>query len=1048
MGSPHLSHTTILGVRVHDVTLNEALDLIGQFAAAGGPHQIATVNSEFVMAAQDNAAFRDVLNRAALCVPDGIGLVWASRRQAREPGSVRLRERVAGVELTEQIASRAAREGWRVFLLGAAPGVAEKAARILQERYPGLDVAGTYSGSPSIEEQDAIAAMIRGARADVLFVAYGAPAQDLWIARNLDRLNVSVAVGVGGAFDFISGVAQRAPRWVQRVGLEWLHRLIRQPWRIKRQLALPRFAAQVIRHSLPSPLFYLPLVLFAGVLGLYISTLAPGAVPGDPSEYTFVPRVLGIAHPPGYAFYTVLAWLWQNVVQVGTLAYRTNLLAAAAGATISGLVYAIIFNTQYPVPNSQSSSPPPTLQSQLPALFGALSAAVAVDIWQHSLHANAHIISALLAALMLFLLVRWYASGNERWLYSFALVAGLGVTQHPLLIFGFPACAVFILLTRPRLLTQWRKWLALLVCFAAGLSVWLYIPLRGPSSPFNRMDASLEAFWHHATAQGLRVNLFAFGPSDQPVRLNVFWQLMRLQYPLITLALAGVGALWLARKRPKLFALFALFFATYVFFVINTIQDVMAYLMLPFIAVAVMAGAGVKAISSLLSGHTKEYYVKLGALALILLPLCSAWHTAPRVSLREYHAGQEWVEAVFAHFKGKGEQATLLAPWELMTPLWVAAAEGRALDPADVTPVHVAPTSANPYLDNVFTYWDRTPVYLADFRREVWEGDLFRLRPTTTDPQPTTSLWQVVAPGDKTIPPLSNRLNVMAEDQAELVGYELDARSLRPGQTAHLIVAMRAPVAPTHYLVPFALLGERAYRWTTDSHVRSIAWQPGEVIVEQYDITIPFGAPPGRYLLRLGVADLSAGRDLGLDTGATTVDIGEIIVEPARGVVPPQTVLDSAAANFDSRVALMGARACARQCLDLSDFHDQAGLEVRAGQSIEVWLDWRVLQRTEESYKAFVHLITAGNQLVAQGDYYTPMGGAFPSSLWIPRWIEGQTFSDPYWLVVPPDLPPGEYAIEIGLYGLTSLRRAPIFDHAGSLAGDRVILGAVQVSGP
>lgn len=237
-----IPNTQILGVRVHDVTLSEALDAVTAFVRKGSPHQIATVNPEFVMAAQENAAFRNALNNAALCVPDGIGLVWASRWLGNAP----LRERVAGVELTEQIAARAAREGWRVFFLGAAPGIAEKTAAILQARYPGLIVAGAYAGSPSLEENDAIVDMVRQSHADVLFVAYGAPAQDLWIARNLDRLGVKVALGVGGSFDFISGVAKRAPRWIQRLGLEWLHRLIRQPWRWKRQLSLPRFVLRIL----------------------------------------------------------------------------------------------------------------------------------------------------------------------------------------------------------------------------------------------------------------------------------------------------------------------------------------------------------------------------------------------------------------------------------------------------------------------------------------------------------------------------------------------------------------------------------------------------------------------------------------------------------------------------------------------------------------------------------------------------------------------------------------------------------------------------------
>lgn len=243
MSIPDSSHaavicpsTFILGVRVDDVTNDETLALVAQFIAERTPHQICTVNPEFVMRAQQDATFRRVINDAALCIPDGIGLLWAARRMGRP-----LRERVAGSTLVERIAAQAAQQGWRLYLLGAAPGVAEKAAAILQARHPGLVVAGTFSGSPAQDEEDAIVERIIAAQPDGLFVAFGAPAQDVWIARNQPRLHVPVAMGVGGALDFIGRVARRAPEWVQRIGLEWLYRLIREPWRWRRQLALLRF---------------------------------------------------------------------------------------------------------------------------------------------------------------------------------------------------------------------------------------------------------------------------------------------------------------------------------------------------------------------------------------------------------------------------------------------------------------------------------------------------------------------------------------------------------------------------------------------------------------------------------------------------------------------------------------------------------------------------------------------------------------------------------------------------------------------------------------
>ena len=232
---------SILGVRVDDVTYEEALKRVERCILAGAMCQIATVNVEFIMEARRNPAFHRVLTQAGLCVPESIGVMWAARRRGNP-----LRERVAGVDLVERIVARGAQQGWRVFFLGAAPGVAEQAACILSQRYAGLTVAGCYAGSPRPENDTVIAGRVQATRPDVLFVAYGAPSQDLWIARNQARIGVPVAIGVGGSFDFFAGAAKRPPRWTQRAGLEWLYRLLREPWRLRRQMVIPHFMLLVL----------------------------------------------------------------------------------------------------------------------------------------------------------------------------------------------------------------------------------------------------------------------------------------------------------------------------------------------------------------------------------------------------------------------------------------------------------------------------------------------------------------------------------------------------------------------------------------------------------------------------------------------------------------------------------------------------------------------------------------------------------------------------------------------------------------------------------
>jgi hypothetical protein len=244
------------------------------------------------------------------------------------------------------------------------------------------------------------------------------------------------------------------------------------------------------------------------------------------------------------------------------------------------------------------------------------------------------------------------------------------------------------------------------------------------------------------------------------------------------------------------------------------------------------------------------------------------------------------------------------------------------------------------------------------------------------------------------------------------------------------------------------------------------------VIVERYEIALPFSIPPGDYPIALGISDLTAGRDLTLanhQTNQPAISIGTLHINPPR--LSPDLAGQTVLADFGSQIALVGASASANgqsvRTIAESVHIVQPGMTigeleespliyrsrpwtepliVKPGQSIQVWLDWLALQQPLDNYKAFVHLITPGEQLAAPpADFYTPLGGAFPTLLWIPKWIEGQRVSDPYTLTVPPDLPPGEYRLQVGLYGLTSNRRVYIIGQDGSLAGDRVILGPVIV---
>jgi len=232
----------LLGAGIDALTMEETVERVAGFIGSGRPHRIITLNPEFLYRAQFEKRLLDLVNRADLVTPDGVGIVWACR-VAGDP----VPERVTGIDLMLRLVERAAREGWRVFLLGAAPGVAEEAAERLRRVYPGLRVAGVHHGYFKEDERAAVANLVREARADLLFAALGAPKQEFWIDSHLTATGAAAAVGVGGSFDVIAGRVRRAPRWVRRLHLEWLARLLREPSRWRRQLALPLFAGVVLR---------------------------------------------------------------------------------------------------------------------------------------------------------------------------------------------------------------------------------------------------------------------------------------------------------------------------------------------------------------------------------------------------------------------------------------------------------------------------------------------------------------------------------------------------------------------------------------------------------------------------------------------------------------------------------------------------------------------------------------------------------------------------------------------------------------------------------
>ncbi|MFO0729937.1 MAG: WecB/TagA/CpsF family glycosyltransferase [Nitrospiraceae bacterium] len=232
----------VLDVPVDCVTMDQAVQWADARVSSAEPKAVIAVNPEKVMKAQSDPDLLRLLRSAGLLIPDGIGVVFATR-------CLRLgySERVPGAELMPRLCALAAAKGYRVFLFGASPDVNLEAAARLREEFPGLNIVGTQHGYVQDAEMPAVLARINEGKPDFLFIALGSPRQELWMARFLPQLQVKVCQGVGGTFDVLAGKVKRAPWLFRTIHLEWLYRLLSQPSRLARQTALPLFAFQILR---------------------------------------------------------------------------------------------------------------------------------------------------------------------------------------------------------------------------------------------------------------------------------------------------------------------------------------------------------------------------------------------------------------------------------------------------------------------------------------------------------------------------------------------------------------------------------------------------------------------------------------------------------------------------------------------------------------------------------------------------------------------------------------------------------------------------------
>ncbi|WDV45258.1 WecB/TagA/CpsF family glycosyltransferase [Clostridiaceae bacterium M8S5] len=239
----------IMGVNVENITLLEASEVAQESLEHNKQIAIYTPNTEIVMRCKDDENLRKLINRGNLIIPDGIGLIYASRIKKKP-----LKERVTGYDLSKKLIEICNKEGYSLYIMGGKEGTAKRAADNIKKDYPNIKIAGTHNGFfkgthigyEGHEEEQEVINDINNSGADVLFVCLGADKQEKWIDKNRDKLNCKVMIGNGGTVDILAGDLKETPKIFQKLGLEWLYRLMKQPSRIKRQLALPKFAFTIL----------------------------------------------------------------------------------------------------------------------------------------------------------------------------------------------------------------------------------------------------------------------------------------------------------------------------------------------------------------------------------------------------------------------------------------------------------------------------------------------------------------------------------------------------------------------------------------------------------------------------------------------------------------------------------------------------------------------------------------------------------------------------------------------------------------------------------
>lgn len=241
---PGIPTIEILGTRISTLNMEETLDVLDQYAAGSEPHLVVTADSTALVIANQRPAFQEILNKASFITADSVGIMWAMRRKG-----IANPNKVSGVDMVDHLCRLSAERGYRLYFIGSEPGVTELAAERFRLRYPGVNIVGTQHGYFDADSDEIIAQAIAETRPDFLFVAMGMPRQEEFILKTQHLIRAKVAMGVGGSFDVYSGKTRRAPKFVQKLHLEWFWRLMLNPSKFSKVRSLPIFVGMILRSK-------------------------------------------------------------------------------------------------------------------------------------------------------------------------------------------------------------------------------------------------------------------------------------------------------------------------------------------------------------------------------------------------------------------------------------------------------------------------------------------------------------------------------------------------------------------------------------------------------------------------------------------------------------------------------------------------------------------------------------------------------------------------------------------------------------------------------